>query len=384
MTGIKVHRATIKEQPLWDAYTAKKGSFFHRFGWGEVIKSTYGHDPLYLYAERVGEIVGILPLIDRRSPLLGRALISVGFTVGGGIIADEEEVSEALLQRATKEARARGVDYIELRDLCVPHGAQTSVGSTPSEPWTHTGVCRHRRTSGGERQNADLGADLQRKQGIYDNFSMALAPDVDARLKAIPRKKRADVRKAITQAEEGALSADLSSDVDLFWRGYAAAQRDHGTPVFPKKWLSAQAAAFGDAMEITFVHGLDAARPLAGVITYYHREVAHLYHAFISPEARRSHAGEYLYWWMMGRALERGARIFDLGRSKVGTGSHAYKTYWGMEPRPMVYRYKMLNGESLPNVNPQNPKFARFVAAWRHLPLPVANRLGPLLAGHFA
>ena len=34
----------------------------------------------------------------------------------------------------------------------------------------------------------------------------------------------------------------------------------------------------------------------------------------------------------------------------------------------------------LPEVNPLNPKYRQMVAMWRRLPLPVANRLGPMLA----
>ena len=68
--SLKVHLATPTDKDRWDAYGAKMGSFFHRFGWGEAIKATYGHDPLYLYAEQNDGIVGVLPLIDRQ---IGRA-----------------------------------------------------------------------------------------------------------------------------------------------------------------------------------------------------------------------------------------------------------------------------------------------------------------------
>ncbi len=85
---------------------------------------------------------------------------------------------------------------------------------------------------------------------------------------------------------------------------------------------------------------------------------------------------------MMGHALRRGARVFDLGRSKVGAGSYAYKTYWGLTPEPLAYAYLMMDGGKVPDINPNNPKFAALTAAWRRLPLPVANRLGPLLYGH--
>jgi hypothetical protein len=33
----------------------------------------------------------------------------------------------------------------------------------------------------------------------------------------------------------------------------------------------------------------------------------------------------------------------------------------------------------LPEKNPNNPKYAMFIEAWKKLPLPVANFLGPFL-----
>ncbi|WP_370336542.1 FemAB family XrtA/PEP-CTERM system-associated protein [Parvularcula marina] len=346
MSGIEIRLATAEDALAWDSYVAGAGSFFHRYGWAEAIRETYGHEPVYLLAERGGEVAGILPLIDRRSSLFGRALISVGFTVGGGVVAEDNETRAALLTRALAEAKARSSEYIELRSE-----------DDAEEGW-------------------------HEKEGIYDTFSVGIIEDEEQRLKSIRRKKRADIRKAIDWAADGELTIQPSDDLKRFWKGYAIAQRDHGTPVFPRRWLEAQKARFGDDMELIFVE--QAGEPLAGVINYYHRDTVHLYSSFISPGARRSHAGDYLYWWMMGHALTRGARIFDLGRSKRGTGAHAYKTHWGFEPRALSYMYKLMQTDEMPNVNPQNPKFALMSKVWTRLPVPVANRLGPMLAGHLA
>lgn len=347
MSGrVTVSRACGEDRARWDEFVARDAGFYHRYGWGKAIGATYGHEPVYLLAERGGEITGILPLIDRRSRLFGRALISVGFTVGGGVAAQDEESREALLERAVAEAKARESEYLELRS------------EDDTEPGWH------------------------QKEGIYDTFSVPIIEEKDARLKSIRRKKRADIRKAIGWAEEGTLTIRVSDDDTLFWKNYAIAQRDHGTPVFPRRWLRAQREAFGEAMELVFVEREGV--PLAGVINYYHRDTVHLYSSFISEGARQYHAGDYLYWWMMEHAFGRGAREFDLGRSKRGTGAYAYKTHWGFEPRPLTYLYKLMGTDEMPNVNPQNPKFALMSKVWTRLPMPVANRLGPMLAGHLA
>jgi hypothetical protein len=84
----------------------------------------------------------------------------------------------------------------------------------------------------------------------------------------------------------------------------------------------------------------------------------------------------------MCRALERGYERFDFGRSKFGTGSFDYKTYWGFEPQPLNYEYKLVRGRALPDLNPLNPRYKHFVAMWKHLPLSVSRWLGPHVVRH--
>jgi hypothetical protein len=72
--------------------------------------------------------------------------------------------------------------------------------------------------------------------------------------------------------------------------------------------------------------------------------------------------------------------VFDFGRSKLGTGTFAYKSIWGFEPQPLHHEYFLLRQSEMPNVNPLNPKYALWVALWRRLPLFVANALGPFIS----
>jgi hypothetical protein len=91
-----------------------------------------------------------------------------------------------------------------------------------------------------------------------------------------------------------------------------------------------------------------------------------------------------MYWAVMRRACEGGLRNFDFGRSKVGTGSYAFKRHWGFEPRPLHYEHRLLRLDKIPEINPLNPKYGPMVAAWKRLPLPVANAVGPLIARELA
>ena len=95
--------------------------------------------------------------------------------------------------------------------------------------------------------------------------------------------------------------------------------------------------------------------------------------------ARSSGANDFMYWQVMRRAAERGCRIFDFGRSKVGTGAYDFKKNWGFEATPLIYEFKLRAGERLPDTSPMNPRLRRYVDAWKRLPLPVTNFIGPRL-----
>jgi lipid II:glycine glycyltransferase (peptidoglycan interpeptide bridge formation enzyme) len=97
-------------------------------------------------------------------------------------------------------------------------------------------------------------------------------------------------------------------------------------------------------------------------------------------EARQIGANDYMYWELMRRAVETGVEWFDFGRSKVGTGAYAFKKNWGFEPQQLPYAYWLRKIDALPEINPLNPKYRLAIAAWKRLPLPIANWLGPRLA----
>jgi lipid II:glycine glycyltransferase (peptidoglycan interpeptide bridge formation enzyme) len=84
-----------------------------------------------------------------------------------------------------------------------------------------------------------------------------------------------------------------------------------------------------------------------------------------------------MYWEVMRRAADRGCRLFDFGRSKLGTGSFSFKHNWGFQDAKLNYMFRLKPGEAIPEVNPTNPKYRFFIKAWKRLPLPVANAIGP-------
>lgn len=325
--------------------TRKDATLFHDLRWLDAVKTGYGYRQFNLLARRDGAVVGVLPLTLVASPLLGRSLISTAFAVGGGIVAEDEEAARALGAHALELGRHNRVKYVELRG-----------GPAPGEGY-------------------------QEKAGVYASFEKEMPADPEAIRQWLPRNRRAEVKKALRIDEPNENSFRTSRRVGDFYKVYAPAVRNLGTPVMPKKFLTALKVNFADDVDIALVehHG----EPIAGLFSFWRKDRVMPYYIGADVRAREIRAYDYLYYTLMRRAVERGVRIFDFGRSKVGSTHYDTKTYWGFEPTPLVYHVALVAAEEMPNVNPNNPKFERLVALWRRLPLPVANFLGPIVARNF-
>ena len=158
---------------------------------------------------------------------------------------------------------------------------------------------------------------------------------------------------------------------------YACSVRNLGSPVFPRTLFRGIQSAFGKECQILTVR--KDARVVAAVLTLFYEDRVLPYYGGSLQEASPYAVNDFMYWELMRHAAAAGYRVFDFGRSRVGTGAYDFKRHWGFEPRPLPYQYVLLRSRSLPDMNPSNPRFHRAVETWRRLPLAITNRVGPWL-----
>jgi FemAB-related protein (PEP-CTERM system-associated) len=331
--------ASADSAERWDRFVrdCPEATFFHRSGWRHVLARTFGQRPYFLYAESGGAIRGVLPMARQRSLLLGDALVSTPFCVYGGVAAAEPAARDALTGAALALADRLGVAYVEFRNT-VPR----------RDDWV--------------------------RRATFDTFRREIAPDPERNLLAIPRKQRAEVRKGI----ERGLTAAAAPDAHGAWGLYAASVHRHGTPVYARRYFDDLAGVFGTDCEFYFVS--DGARRVASLLNFYFRDEVLPYYAGSAGEGRDGEVHPYMYWSLMNHAAARGARVFDFGRSPVGSGAWAFKRNFGFEPRPLAYEARLVRGSRLPEADPKSPRYARFAATWRRLPRWLADAAGPWLA----
>ncbi len=328
-----------------DAWLASRADAtpFHRPAWMTAIEKACGHKVHYLVAEDgSGGILGLLPLHEVRSMLFGRALVSSGFAVSGGILADDPAVVAALAEAAWALAQRLGCPSLELKG-----------GMLPIEPAWHV------------------------SEDSYAGFVRPLAADDEAELLAIPRKQRAEVRRALgfdLDVRIGTKAIDRSDH----YRVYSESVRNLGTPVFPRKLFDSVLDSFGEQADILTVS--HQGEPIASVLSLYHQGVVMPYWGGGTRGARALRANDLMYYALMGHAKKRGCSAFDFGRSKFGTGAFGFKKNWGFTPEPLAYAVRTADGAAPRAINPLNPKYRLQIAMWQRLPLMIANIAGPVIA----
>ena len=328
----------------WDAFVRAQplGTFFHLSGWKAVIEQSIGHRCYYIFARQAGEIVGVLPLTHIRGRLFGKSLVSNGFCVYGGPLAASPKGLQALDDAAIALAQELGVERIEYRLRQPLH---------PSWP------CN---------------------QDTYVTFRKPIDKDSEKELLKIPRKQRAMVRKGI----KNGLRSETDSDVNRLYPLYAESVRNLGTPVLGRRYFECLKSIFARESQVLTVTSED--RPLASVISFFFRDEVLPYYGGGSNAARDAAANDFMYWEVMRRACETGVSLFDFGRSKLGTGSFAFKKHWGFDPEPLYYENHLRSLTDIPQLNPLNPKYGLMISVWKRLPLCIANTIGPHIARELA
>lgn len=329
------------DRPAWDEFVERQcteATFFHLSGWKDVMEKAFGHTAHFMLAERGGVIEGVLPLAHIKSHLFGNSLISTPFCVYGGIAAISDEARTRLETAAVELAGNLGVDHLELRN------------------------------------RDDQQSEWPTKE-LYVTFRKTIFADSEENMKAIPRKQRAMVRKGI----KAGLSSEIDADTRCFFGIYATSVRNLGTPVFTPRLFTTLKTVFGEYCEVLTIRTPEG-QPISSVMSFYFRNEVLPYYGGGTAEARRLKGYDFMYWELMRRAAEKGVCLFDYGRSKLGTGSYSFKKNWGFEPEPLPYRYKLVRATEIPDINPLNPKYRLFVNAWKRLPLPVANVIGPMIS----
>jgi len=335
--GLHIRPGAPADDEARDAFIRGSGggSFFHLSGWRRAVERVMRHRGRDLLAFRDDELVGVLPLVECRGLRGGRSLISMPYAVYGGPVTADPAARGALLDAGAALARQRGAGRLELR------------------------------------MREDVGLDWA-TSGLYATFERALPSEVDQVLAGMPKKARAEARKARTkyglELDEGAWF--LPDLVRLFHRN----KKSLGSPALPTAFFEALAEENPGQTHVHLVRR--GSEPLAAVMSFAFEGTLCAYYSGTGDGVDREFsASNFMYLALQEWCVERGFARFDFGRSRKDSGAFDFKRRQGFEPADLQYRYLLVRDKAPPNLTPSNPKTQVLRDAWRRLPDWVTRRL---------
>ncbi len=329
----------IKDSSLWDEYVKsnKAASIYHLSTWAGITEKIFGHKTYYLYSvDKYHCVTGVLPLVRLRSLLFGDFMVSIPFYNYGGVLGNCYEIENDLVQYACNMANEMRLSHIEFR---------------------HT---------------KEYGSKWQvRTDKVV--MELMLPDSSDDLWKGFKPKLRAQIRKPTKEGayvESGGIGL-----LDDFYRVFAENMRDLGTPVYPKKFFKEILLEFPHQAFLMAVSY--RGNPVAAAFLLGYRDRLEIPWASSLRKYNSLGVNMLLYWEVLQKAIEKGYKVFDFGRSTIDAGTYRFKKQWGAQPRQLYWHYCVNENCAMPNITPNNPKYKLAISIWQRLPLPVANFLGP-------
>jgi FemAB-related protein (PEP-CTERM system-associated) len=288
-----------------------------------------------------GELtVGFLPLAFLQSRLFGRFLVSLPYLNSSGAYAQSPCIRTALGCEAINLADQLQVRFLELR---------------------HQDRLQH--------------ACLAEPPIQKIHMRLPLPATMDELWKGLNCKVRNQVRKG----EKAQLSVTWNGLEALadFYAVFRRNMRDLGTPVFPRRLFASILKCFPEQAEICVVR--KESQPIAAALLLHGKNITEVPSASSLRQFNCTSANMFMYWQLLRRTVLRGQKVFDFGRSSPDSSTYQFKKQWGAAPTTAAWQYYRRQG-SISQMRPDNPKFRLLIRTWSHLPLWLANSLGPKIA----
>ena len=311
----------------------------HRGEWISAVARGLQHPAYLIQAKQNQQVVGVLPLCFVKGPLFGKYLASLPYLNTGGVVCQSQAVADHLVEAACTLADHLDVKHLELRhELPVESGR----------------------------------FNMTRTDKVHLRLPLPESPE--ALLKSLKSKVRSQVKKSNQSEltfEFGGVP--LLSD---FYRVFAVNMRDLGTPVFSKKLFSETLRLFDSDAELCIVRS--AGKAIAGGLLVHSRGTTEVPSASCLRGYNRLNANMFMYEKLLYRAIERGSKTFDFGRSSEDSGTYKFKKQWGAQPSPATWQYYVRRGNPL-DMRPDASGKQRLIKIWQRLPVWLTKLIGPTI-----
>ena len=326
----------------WDIFLQQhQTSGYHQSAWFSLIKKTFGHETRILVAEDEQEnILGGLPLTFFSSKLFGKFAISIPYVNYGGVVTHYLDIAQKLIEFAQDIRANENLSHIEIRTM-----------------------------------QAGLA-----KNSLDKKVSMVLTlPATNGELeKNLGTKLRAQYRKAENYAPS--VKFGTLELLDDFYNVFARNMRDLGTPVYSKTWF--ENILMEGTIKSTLIVVYMENKPVSTGFLVGSYDTLEIPWASTIQSANTKNANMWMYRQILSFAINEKYKYFDFGRSTLGAGTYKFKKQWGALAYAHHWYYVLPEGESKPELNPDNPKYKLVIFLWKLMPVWLTKIIGPHIIKH--
>ncbi len=329
----------------WDDYVKQhpQGTIYHTLAWKNIVEKQFNKQTAYLYIENDEQIEALLPLVFFKSALFGEFIISFPYVNYGGMLYSSEEAKQALLNEAQKFIAASKSEFIEFRSM----------------------------------QENEFELPVKSKKVTY---YLDLPDNEEALMKQFKAKLRSQIRRPIKEGMYAKVFSLSESEEGLnyFYDIFAIKMRELGTPVYARDFFKTILQELPDNARIVIVFSKDN-EPVGAAFIIHYKGMMEIPWAATLRKYDRLSPNMLLYFEVLKYAMSQQCTVFDFGRCTKDSGTYRFKKQWGGQEKTLYWYYLLNKGQSMPEVNPNNPKYKLAIQMWQKLPLPLTKVIGPFL-----
>ena len=349
---MQIRVASDRDDKKWNRYisTHPRVSPYHHFGWKKSIEKAYNHRCYYLIAENTeNEIVGVLPTVSIRPPLVSGKLCSLPFCDLGASLANNESIEKDLIDKALQLAGEHKLSCFEYRS------------SYQKQP------------------------DVIDHEHLQNNHKVSMLLDLPDSSETLLSGFKSKLRSQVRKAQKNGLTVALGRSeqlLDEFYEVFTSNMKDLGSPTHSKDWFREIIRNYDDD-KITCIIRHEG-RPVGAGIVLHIGTIASIPWASTIRKYNKLSPNMLLYWSLLKYSTDSGFKTFDFGRSTYGEGTYKFKQQWGAEPVPLEWSTIDIKDRAISygenSTSDKKMKIRSLIESiWQKMPLTATTVIGPKL-----